>query len=117
MTIPVWKVPWFRHLAVSNDEGVSYTSSIVDVLCFGIEPVNLLNWEYSDRRGIPDRRKFPYRYRCLSCLQASGREDCFVTQVEALERMKDTPTKEQQEQMSNHAQQHSIMYQWAKGVE
>ena len=59
-----------------------------------------------------------YRYYCESCYYASGeRERVFRTTPASTEKMKDGPTKEQQEQMSDHSRQHEIMWQWAKGLE
>jgi len=81
-----------------------------------MESPAVLVWDYLDWRGRPDKQKFPYRYRCLSCYEASGDSGCFCTQSEQLQRLKDGPTQDQQSQMADHAKQHSIMYAWAKGL-
>jgi hypothetical protein len=111
---PIYKVPWFRPYPVG--EQIPGAEVRIDAIIFQMELANLLNWDYLDYHDRPDRQKFPYRFRCLSCYAASGDNDSFRTQCEQLQRLKDGPTQEQQDQMSDHARQHTIMYSWAKGL-
>ena len=56
-------------------------------------------------------------YYCVSCYAAGGyKEACFKTQSRAAKYMKNGPTREQQQEMQEHGEQHSIIYQWAKGL-
>jgi len=111
---PIYKVPWFRPYPVG--EQIPGAEVRIDAIIFQMESPAVLVWDYLDRHGRPDRQKFPYRYRCLSCYAASGDEDGFRTQCEQLQRLTDGPTEEQQSQMADHAKQHSIMYAWARGL-
>lgn len=111
---PIWKAPWYRRMF----PGASYldTNESIDVILFELEQPVIINWDYFNEKGKPDPQKFPYRYRCLSCYAASGDRGSFVTQCEQKQAMKDGPTQEQQDQMSEHVRQHSIMWEWAKGL-
>lgn len=57
------------------------------------------------------------RYYCESCYYASGSQDkVFRTTPDSEEAMQHGPTKEQQEQMSDHAEQHQIIWAWARQI-
>ena len=111
---PIWKVPWYRPIGVNEPLD---TIAYYDVLLFQLESPILLNWDYFDRHDQPDPQKFPYRYKCMSCYAASGSNDVFSTQSEQKQSLKDGPTQEQQDQMSDHARQHTIMWAWARSLE
>ena len=62
-----------------------------------------------------DREDEPYFYYCLSCLIACGdKEAVFKTGIAPAKKMQDGPTDKQQTQMSEHAEQHSIIWNWAR---
>lgn len=59
--------------------------------------------------------KAPHQYYCESCLIACGNGDkIFKTGSAPLKQMTDGPTQEQREQMTDHAEQHSIIWSWAR---
>lgn len=58
-----------------------------------------------------------YNYYCISCYAAGGYKDaCFKTSARAAKYKLDGPTLDQQQEMKEHGEQHSIIYQWAKGI-
>ena len=116
--VPIYKVPWVRSIPVGARGEIDLDSLIpeIDVIIFQAKSPILLNWDYPYVYNCPDPRTIPYRYQCLSCYKASGRQDVFCTQCEPLQRLKDGPTKQQQEQMQDHAQQHRIMWSWARSM-
>jgi hypothetical protein len=92
------------------DQQIPGVDAVIDSIIFKLEHDGVYfpvpEWEYNQ-----------YRYRCMSCFAACGLErDTFKTTFARAKFLKDGPTQEQQDQMSDHARQHSIMYLWAKGV-
>lgn len=84
-----------------------------------IEPISLtFVVERSEYPMFATDKTSMYRYCCQSCRYASGEFDLvFRTSPASAEKMKDGPTEDQQEQMSDHSRQHEIMWRWVKGME
>lgn len=109
--IPTWIVPWLRDFPGLLDKDFDPAGIQVNALIFQLEhdgttfqPVG--NWDENR-----------YRYRCMGCYVACGsKENSFTTGFEKQGDLKDGPTNYQQDEMSDHARQHSIMWTWAKGL-
>ena len=57
----------------------------------------------------------PYRYACYSCYEACGDlESCFKTGSAPLKNLRKGPTDKLSDQMRDHADQHSIIWNWAR---
>jgi len=74
------------------------------------EPVYQMIGEQMRDRGLRY-----YHYVCYSCLAASGdKEHCFTTSWASRNNMSKGPTNQQQTQMKQHAEDHSIIWSWAR---
>lgn len=101
---PVWKIPWSRPVPITEQE-LSKIDCSIGYVVFQLEMNSFL------------KQNPTYIYKCYSCYAASGdREYSFETESATPEKLKDGPTENQREEMSNHAKQHTIMYQWARSI-
>lgn len=109
---PIWKIPILLPVGIQQTEFEISSRRFYDppVIIFQLQhdgiylPVS--EWENNQ-----------YRYRCLSCYCACGSDKhCFVTRFEKAQHLKEGPTVQQRNQMSEHAKQHTIMYSWVKGL-
>ena len=116
----VFKAPWYRPIGVNEkwDPWCSY-----DVIIFTPE----CDPDVHDFNVYINIWDVPWRWTCQSCYAASGDDrSIFKTDWEKREHLggqgsKDVggfsePSRKQQDQMSDHAKQHSIMWSWARGL-
>lgn len=74
------------------------------------EPVYMMSGEQLDNPGLRY-----YEYVCASCYAACGyQKSCFTTSWASRNNMRKGPTDKQQDQMRDHADQHSIIWNWAR---
>ena len=103
---PIWKVTWIQP-AVMPQFG---SESHVDALIFKLE-------HDGTYLPVPEWDNNQYRYRCMNCFAACGSDRyTFSTGYERAKHLKDGPTQQQQDEMSDHARQHEIMFVWARSV-
>ena len=116
----IFKAPWYRPIGIS--EVVDWTQPTYDTIIFTPEcdpevyyPNVYINiWDVL------------WRWTCQDCYAASGDRYAFKTDWEKREDLggqgrRDVggfsgPTRKQQDQMADHARQHSIMWSWVKGL-
>jgi hypothetical protein len=97
----------------SVDEGVLPELSVV--ISYQIESVDPFAHHAESYEEYQDT---PHRYYCESCLAACGdKKAVFHTGAAPLKNMKNGPTDKQRTQMSEHAEQHSIIWNWARSQE
>lgn len=120
----IYKIPWYRP---TNSQEVQFalsgSSVIYDVLVFVPE----LDTSVYDPNVYVKVWDVPWRWYCQSCLAACGdQRNIFKTKWVKREHLEgqggrdrggfDSPDFLQRDQMTEHAKQHTIMFQWAKGI-
>ncbi len=116
----IFKCPWYRPIGIN--EAVDWAQPTYDTIIFTPECDQSVYWPdvYINVWDVP------WRWTCQDCYAASGDRLAFKTDWEKREDLggqgrRDVggfsePTRKQQDQMSDHAKQHSIMWSWAKGL-
>ena len=117
----IFRCPFYRPIGLNED--IDLSKPLYDVIYFSPEPnqdayspdVYIKVWDV------------PWRWYCQTCYMSCGdRRHVFSTDWVKREDLGgkgnrnlggfSEPTRTQQDQMADHAQQHSIMFAWAKGL-
>lgn len=107
---------WFHHVhkpisCFTEDVKLGRLPEISSTISFRLQDLDILA-RYKNR---DEYEKAPHEYYCESCLCACGNGDkVFKTGSAPLKELVDGPNQEQREQMSVHAEQHSIIWSWAR---
>lgn len=105
---PVQEPPTFG--AIQQEVEYGRPSQIVVIQFRAVEPVYQMRGEQIEDPGLRY-----YQYVCYSCLSACGDpKNIFKTVWSSRRNMRLGPTEDQVEEMKEHAEQHSIIWGWAR---
>lgn len=99
--------------AAAIDIGKTPVQTVTVIQFRAEEPVYQMTGEQIENRGL---RYF--QYVCYSCYAAYGdKQHCFATAWASRNNMRNGPIAIQHEQMKQHAEDHSVIWSWARSLD